>query len=158
MRTLLLLTCGLLAAPLGCGGNKVSTGDTSSGSGEASGKEGDERDDGKLDDGASGLDEGEWDDGKAEGDLEDRECLGCWYENKMGECGALLTACEEDLACSLLMDCPYDCAGAPDCVEQCNAIVPTGVAPLTELVACIGCGDGPCAEACADSHFAEYCE
>ena len=48
--------------------------------------------------------------------------------------------------------------GTEACVDECNAIIPTGVAPLSALVTCIACGDGPCAKACEGSGWLSYCE
>jgi len=161
-RALACCTVAVLCAHWGCGPDKSVPGETSTGSGEGSSRTSDDdsADEGKPDDEGKLDDEGAADGGETKPDEnpEDRACHGCWYENKLGECAELLAACEDDLACSLLMTCPYDCAGEPDCVEQCNAIVPSGVEPLTALANCMNCGQGPCVDACAESHFAEYCE
>lgn len=41
-------------------------------------------------------------------------------------------------------------------MDECNEVIPTGVATLTALVRCAVCGDGPCADECRDSVTRTY--
>lgn len=152
-RTLVTAVFALLPLTWSCGSDRSDPVDTSTGSGEAG--SGDSREPGESAEGDWGKEDedetGKDDPGK------DRACVECWYVEGVQACGALLESCEADLACSLLMNCPYDCEATSDCVAECNEIVPTGVEPLTELVQCMACGGAPCATACAESHFVEYC-
>lgn len=87
----------------------------------------------------------------------EKSCVQCWYDAEAGACADEAKACEDSLACTQLQWCPFLCEDT-DCVEQCAEIIPSGVEPLTALVRCAICDDGPCAEACADSAMLAYCE
>jgi len=88
----------------------------------------------------------------------EKSCVQCWYDTQVnGACVNEAKACEESLACSQLQWCPQLC-GKPDCVEECNQIIPTGVAPLTALVQCMACGNAPCASDCEGSVLLSYCD
>lgn len=86
----------------------------------------------------------------------EKPCIECWYEDAAA-CVDQAKACEASLACNQLQWCPSLC-GKPDCVDECNEIIPTGVAPLADLVQCAVCDDGPCAQACEDSVMLSYCD
>jgi len=90
---------------------------------------------------------------------EEKSCIQCWYDESKatGTCSAEAKACELSLACTQLQWCPIICE-EPGCWEECNDIIPTGVAPLSDLVQCIACNGGPCAAACAGSVMLSYCE
>lgn len=88
----------------------------------------------------------------------EKSCYTCFEDNKGGACAAEYEACLESLACLQLRDCPFTCGEKPGCVEECNEIIPSGVAPLTALVQCMACGDGPCSSACSASLNQAYCE
>ena len=88
----------------------------------------------------------------------DKECVECWYDlAEDGGCEDEAEACEDDLACQQLTWCPFLC-DEPDCLDECNEVIPTGVEPLTALVQCMACDDAPCADACAGSVHLGYCE
>jgi hypothetical protein len=89
----------------------------------------------------------------------EKSCIGCWYDEAQatGVCGAEAKACEDSLACTQLQWCPLLCE-KDDCIEECNVIIPTGVAPLTALVQCMACDGGPCAGACQGSVMLSYCD
>ena len=84
-----------------------------------------------------------------------RDCFECFEQSD--ECSELLAACKDSLACTQLMDCPFDCGGSQDCVDECKSIIPTGVEPLTELVECMVCGGGPCVDECVNPWVQSYC-
>jgi hypothetical protein len=88
-----------------------------------------------------------------------KPCVQCWYDEDEtnGACTAEAMACQYSLACTQLQWCPVICE-KDGCIEQCNAIIPTGVADLTALVQCAVCNGGPCADECQDSVFLYYCE
>ncbi|MBW2454860.1 MAG: hypothetical protein JRI68_10130 [Deltaproteobacteria bacterium] len=88
-----------------------------------------------------------------------KPCIQCWYDEDQtnGACTAEAMACEYSLACTQLQWCPLLC-DKTGCIEECNAIIPTGVADLTALVQCAVCNGGPCADECQDSVFLYYCE
>ena len=88
----------------------------------------------------------------------EKSCVSCWYDETVtgGACQAEATACQQSLACTQLQWCPSFC-GKPGCLDECNAIIPSGVAPLTALVQCVACDGGPCAEACNGSVMLQYC-
>jgi len=88
----------------------------------------------------------------------EKTCVECWYDvSQTGEaCEDEAKACDQSLACTQLQWCPLICA-KPDCWQECNEVIPTGVAPLTALVQCVACDDGPCAEECQDSVMLGYC-
>ncbi len=89
----------------------------------------------------------------------EKPCIQCWYDETEtgGACNEEAKACEASLACTQLQWCPTLC-GKPECFEECNAVIPTGVAPLTALAQCAVCNDGPCADACEDSVMRAYCD
>ena len=95
----------------------------------------------------------EW--GEKEEARREKACATCWYEH--AECAAEARACEESLACTQLQWCPFIC-DRPNCVDECNAIIPTGVALLTALAECAVCNQGPCAQACQGSILLAYCD
>ena len=88
----------------------------------------------------------------------EKACYACWEDNADGACATEHDTCEKSLACVELRNCPFTCGSKPGCVDECNAIIPTGVEPLTELAQCIMCDAGPCATACAESIMQAYCE
>ncbi len=96
--------------------------------------------------------------GKLDPEVE-KPCVQCWYDESQmtGVCVDEAKACEQSLACSQLQWCPMLC-GKPDCIQECNEIIPSGVAPLSALVQCMACEDGPCAEECQDSVMLSYCK
>lgn len=89
---------------------------------------------------------------------QEKTCIQCWYDATQtgGICADEGMACEYDLACTQLQWCPLIC-GKAECWAECNAIIPTGVAPLTALVQCVACGSGPCSEPCQGSVMLNYC-
>ena len=91
---------------------------------------------------------------EAEEDIRAKECVTCWYEQ--ADCSAQAEACEESLACTQLQWCPFLC-DRPDCVQECNEIIPSGVELLTALAECAVCDSGACASECAGSNLLEYC-
>ena len=86
----------------------------------------------------------------------EKPCVECMYDRAGTECAAEAEACEKSLACQQLQWCPSLC-GSPDCLEECNDIIPTGVAPLSALVQCAACSGGPCAEECQGAAILAYC-
>jgi hypothetical protein len=88
----------------------------------------------------------------------EKPCVQCWYDeaDNGGPCEAEATACTYSLACTQLQWCPTMCE-KPGCFEECNAIIPTGVAPLAALVQCSACNGGPCADECQGSVMLAYC-
>ena len=88
-----------------------------------------------------------------------KDCVECWNDETRteGTCAEEATRCRDNLACTQLQWCPLICE-QDNCIEGCNEVIPTGVAPLTAIVRCAACGDGPCAEACRDSYLLSYCE
>lgn len=91
-------------------------------------------------------------------ELYEKSCYVCMEENAGDTCGEELKACEASLACLQLRDCPFTCGEKPGCIEECNEIIPTGVAALTALVQCMSCGVGPCSDECSESLTQAYCE
>jgi hypothetical protein len=90
-------------------------------------------------------------------DLE-KACFECWYDVGDDFCTEELETCEKSLACGQLRDCPFACKGTPECIGDCQEIIPTGVAPLTALVQCMACNNGPCADECAGAVTLVYCD
>jgi hypothetical protein len=88
----------------------------------------------------------------------EKPCIQCLNDPSQGGgvCAAEANACLASLACSQLEWCPTLC-GKPNCLPECNSIIPTGVAPLTALVKCMACGNGPCANACKGALVLSYC-
>lgn len=91
--------------------------------------------------------------------VEEKSCIECWYDEseETGQCSDEAKACQASLACTQLQWCPVLCE-KPGCWEECNEIIPSGVEPLRDLVECMVCDGGPCAEECADSVMLSYCE
>ncbi len=56
-----------------------------------------------------------------------------------GPCEVHLDACKADMACSLLIECFKDCNWTGDCIQQCSAIVPSGVPLFQNLADCAAC-------------------
>jgi len=106
------------------------------------------------DGGEEWAEEGFEDEGDEWGEME-RACFACLESTEA--CEAQWDACEENLGCQLLLDCPFACGATAECVAQCNDVIPSGVAPLTELYECLICNGGPCADACAAAALASYC-
>lgn len=99
-------------------------------------------------DGAGGLDP----------DLVERNCFEC-LEDNASACPAQHAACADDLACTLLKKCPFECFDDEQCIQQCKQVVPDGVPLVTELVECMVCNGPPCFEDCVDSVVYEaYCQ
>lgn len=112
---------------------------------------------GEEDEGEAGKDEDGWGEELPPELEEARACMECWYKSP-GPCAGLLEACESDLACSQLLECPYECGANEDCFAQCNEIIPSGVEPVTELVQCLVCQeDSPCAADCTLPGLLDYC-
>ena len=88
----------------------------------------------------------------------ERQCFQCLEENAAA-CPSEHTACENDLACSVLKKCPFECLDDENCIQQCKAIVPDGVPLVTKLIECMVCKGPPCQDACLGSimHKA-YCQ
>ena len=87
----------------------------------------------------------------------EKACIACWDDNANGICSAQYETCDKSLACIQLRNCPFSCVINKDCIEECNQIIPTGVAPLTALVQCMACSGGPCEQECQDSVTQSYC-
>ena len=89
----------------------------------------------------------------------EKNCIECFYspEQANGECTDEIRRCENSLACTQLQWCPSLCE-ADNCVESCREIIPQGVAPLQELVRCLACSGGPCADACEGRDILAYCQ
>jgi hypothetical protein len=89
----------------------------------------------------------------------EKSCQQCWEQQGKVACAAEYDACAKTLACTQLQVCPYFCqSSAESCIEECNAIIPSGVASYTELVNCMACPGGPCAQECAQSAALSYCQ
>jgi len=90
---------------------------------------------------------------------DEKSCIQCWYDESdaTGACSAEAKACELSLACTQLQWCPLICE-KPGCWQECNEIIPTGVEPLSDLVQCMACDGGPCANECEDSVMLAYCD
>jgi len=88
----------------------------------------------------------------------EKACIECWDDNANGICSAQYETCDKSLACIQLRNCPFSCVVNKDCIEECNQIIPTGVAPLTALVQCMACSGGPCEQECQDSVTLFYCD
>ncbi len=88
---------------------------------------------------------------------QEKTCMQCWNDQAAGQCSAQYKACQNSLACTQLSTCPFACKGTPECFAECNKIIPTGVAPLTALVQCIACNNGPCSVECQSSILLAYC-
>ena len=101
-------------------------------------------------------DPGEEEEEKFDGGVE-RDCYECMKKNALA-CDDEYEACEESLACTMLSQCPYECFGDSECIEECNSIIPSGVETLTALVQCMICEGGPCASDCDGSILGSYCE
>ena len=84
------------------------------------------------------------------------ECM-AKAEKYDGACTAEWKACNDSLACHMLLLCPYECYGDPDCIDQCHEIIPTGVELVTALIQCMVCDDGPCAGDCQNTTWQQYC-
>jgi len=101
-------------------------------------------------------------DGTGAGEIDpeaEKTCIQCWYDEAQvnGTCATEAEACEESLACTQLQWCPFICE-QPNCVEECNEVIPMGVEPLTALVQCMACDGGPCASECQASVMLAYCK
>ncbi len=94
--------------------------------------------------------------GGATDGMAERNCYECLKKNAH-LCAEQYEACEESLACTMLSKCPYECLGDPDCIADCNNIIPKGVQTLSKLVGCMICGGGPCEIDCVGSVLNEYC-
>jgi hypothetical protein len=116
------------------------------------GKDDSGKDDGGKDDG--GVDGGDPDDPNSGAAI--RNCFGCW-EDYSAQCQVELDACKASLACSQLMDCPLACGYQPECITECNEIIPSGVEPLTAVIECMVCSGGPCAADCMNDVMLSYC-
>ncbi len=111
------------------------------------------------------VDGGDPGDGGGEGVVEgldpevEKPCIQCWYDEAEsgGTCEDEAKACEASLACTQLQWCPTLC-GKPECFDECNAVIPSGVEALTALARCAVCDDGPCADECEDSLMRRYCD
>ncbi|MBW2452890.1 MAG: hypothetical protein JRI68_00170 [Deltaproteobacteria bacterium] len=88
----------------------------------------------------------------------ERDCYECMTEAQSDACSTEWEECDADLACSMLLICPYECYGDPTCIDQCHEIIPTGVELITTLVQCMVCGDGPCAVDCENTTWQQYCD
>lgn len=161
----------LIALLVGCG-PAVSEPDDSGGAGSR-GDDADDDDDGaegardggaddrggadgedKPDDGGGKEDEGGRDDPKGGEGI--RACFECWKQTPEA-CERPVAECWDSLACTQLMDCPAACEFSPDCVAECNEIIPSGVETLTAAVQCMVCDDGPCAADCGNDWIQSYC-
>ncbi len=89
---------------------------------------------------------------------QEKTCLQCWNEQAAGQCSAVYKACENSLACTQLSTCHFACKGTPECFAECNTIIPSGVAPLTAVVQCMACNNGPCSVPCQTSILLGYCK
>jgi hypothetical protein len=77
------------------------------------------------------------------------DCAACVLP---GECKAAVDACGASAACAQYLFCIDQCGQTTDCITQCDAQVPEGVALFTALTDCI-CG--ACTNDCA-AHY--YCQ
>ena len=87
----------------------------------------------------------------------EKPCIECMYSQQAPACEQQATACEQDLACQQLQWCPTLC-GKDGCFEECNEVIPDGVAPLSALVQCAVCDAGPCAQECVGSVLLGFCK
>ena len=95
--------------------------------------------------------------GNFDPELTERFCFECLEQNASA-CPSEYEACADDLACTVLKKCPFECLDDEECIQQCNTIVPSGVPLLTELIECMVCNGPPCLADCADSIMFDYCE
>ena len=87
-----------------------------------------------------------------------RECMECIFEAEDDSCLDEWEACEADLACIQLFDCPFECGWTESCIDECNTIIPSGVAGVARVYECVACSQGICAASCPDAAVQTYCE
>lgn len=85
----------------------------------------------------------------------DDACGNCAEDAVDGTCAGAFANCSASFACEQLLECHGDCGWTNECNAQCDAIIPSGVALFSELIACIACVN--CLGPCGDSSLGAYC-
>lgn len=83
-------------------------------------------------------------------------CSDCAQLAVEGPCQAAFDACNGSFACTTLLDCHSKCDWTDACNQNCDEIIPSGVAMLKDLIGCIACEQ--CVLPCADSTLIIYCQ
>ena len=83
-------------------------------------------------------------------------CENCANNVVLGPgCENQLLACQNNVACTDLAECASGCDWTYQCVDQCNAIHPQGIGPLSALLSCSVCVS--CWNQCASTGLTMYC-
>ncbi len=119
-------------------------GDTGSSSGSGAGNTGTSSGSGGGNTGtsSSGGPPGEWCSECAEGAID-------------GPCASAWAACNNDFACDQLLKCHKDCEWTEQCNLSCDAIIPSAVPLLKQVMSCVACVS--CPGPCANSSLMMYC-
>ncbi len=83
-------------------------------------------------------------------------CSDCAQLAIEGPCQAAFEACDNSFACTTLLDCHSKCEWTDACNQDCDEIIPSGVAMLKDLIGCIACEQ--CTLPCAGSTLTIYCQ
>jgi hypothetical protein len=108
--------------------------------------------------GAESRDDWDEEDGEFEDEFgSQRECMECIFGDEDDTCLDAWEACETDLACIQLFDCPFECGWTESCIDECNTIIPSGVPGVSRVYECMACAQGPCADRCPGAAIQAYC-
>jgi hypothetical protein len=89
------------------------------------------------------------------GGTPDSWCGDCAEGAIDNNCGPAWDQCNASFACAQLLSCYQSCEFTTDCVLDCNAIIPSGVPVMANLMVCVVCVS--CSVPCANTSLTVFC-